>query len=92
MRCDHCSWQPRWAGLALHLFWLIKVLGAPGPAQVIEKVNDCPLSPSPLRPWRAQPQGAGAAPTDGRQREGDSVCNEHQTGWWQGLREINIAK
>lgn len=45
--CDHCSWQLRWAGLALHLFWLNKVLGAPGPARVIGKVNDRPLSPSP---------------------------------------------
>lgn len=56
MRCDHCSWQPRWAGLALHLFWLIKVLGAPGPAQVIEKVNDCPLSPSPSGPGGHSPR------------------------------------
>lgn len=56
MRCDHRSWQPRWAGLALHLFWLIKVLGAPGPAEVIEKVNDCPLSPSPSGPGGHSPR------------------------------------
>lgn len=81
--CPSPEWS--WAGLTLHLFRSIKVLGAAGAAQVIEKVNDYPLPPGPVRPWRAQPQGTRAAPTDDRQREGGSVRNEHQTGWWQGV-------
>lgn len=38
------------------MFWFIKVLGAPGPAWVIEKVNDRPLSPSPSGPGGHSPR------------------------------------
>lgn len=47
MGCDRPSSEWSWAGLTLHLFRSIKVLGAPGPAQVIEKINDCPLPADP---------------------------------------------
>lgn len=52
MGCDPPSPQQSWAGLTLCLFRSIKVLGAPGPAQVIEQGNDCSLPPGPSRPWR----------------------------------------
>ena len=47
MGCDHPSPEPSWAGLTL--LEPAKVLGAPGPARVTERVNDCSLPPSPGR-------------------------------------------
>lgn len=48
--------------MTLHLFWSIKVLGAPGPAQVMEKVNDRSLSPGPSGPGGHRPRELGQHP------------------------------
>lgn len=83
--------SPR-AELTLHLFRSIKVLGAPGPARVIEKVNDCPLSPA-----RSDPGGHGPSELvqhpqmTGKGRVVVSAMSTKQDGG-RGLREINIAQ